>query len=128
MSVEIQGDEKLIVDMETFGARFNAQMPAITQQCMNDIIVYARHHHDFTTRTGKLEGSVDGKANALGFEVYLNPDQITTNKSFNYGVAIHNGTKYIDADPFLMEAFELKEEEINDTIGRAIWDILIDNI
>ena len=74
----------------------------------------AKRQHRYHRRTGKLERSVKVERAQDGGSVYLDDGAAP------YGKYIHNGTRYIDSDPFLTDAYDRKERDLDIAVGRSV--------
>jgi len=84
---------------------------------IGDVIVQvAKQSHKFTNRTGRLESSIKSRKSGTGVEAYLDTGTAP------YAGYIHNGTKYIEADPFLANAADSRQVDavIDAVIERAL--------
>ena len=74
----------------------------------------AKRQHRYTRRTGKLERAVKVERAQDGGSVYLDDGAAP------YGKYIHNGTRYIDSDPFLTDAYDRKERDLDRSVSRSV--------
>jgi len=93
-------------------------LPAVFERVnkeMSEVITReAQTRHTFKSQTGRLIESVTPQASSKELSVYLNTHVA------DYGPMIHEGTKHIKADPFLLRAFERNENKIVDEVDKAI--------
>lgn len=94
-------------DLPAVFERVNAEMAAVVTR-------EAQTRHQFRSQTGRLVESVTPQASSKELNVYLDTHIA------DYGPMVHEGTKKMKGDPFLLRAFERNENKIVDGMDRAI--------
>lgn len=74
----------------------------------------ARATHRYTRRTGNLERAVKVSTTKDGGSVYIDDGQAP------YGKFVHNGQRSWAPDPFLYDAVEMNEDDLDRKIDAAI--------
>jgi len=92
--------------------------PAVVMGVIYDFLssvqIEAKRQHRYIRRTGRLERSVKIDRTEDGGSVYIDEGAAP------YGKYIHEGTKFIDRDPFLTDAFDRKEADLYIAIAQAM--------
>jgi hypothetical protein len=127
--VKVKGSDVLKRILRSTAERMANELPVTLQEFANAVTIEARGIHEFQTRTGNLERSIQNTVDAsnLSMRVFINPDLVTTSSGWNYAVIQHDGSKWIDRNPFVYNAFENHLVDFNNQIKEQIWRILTPN-
>jgi hypothetical protein len=101
---DMERDQRLISE------GINESIPLIK----NLLTTYSKNNHRFKSRTGKLQNAIE--SNTINNKVQL----LINNTKAKYGSYIHDGTKYITADPFIDNAILNNETAIERIIIESI--------
>lgn len=75
-------------------------------------------------RTGVLRASHYTKFSPLRGEVGADPSDDPAARGVNYAIFVHDGTKFMKANPFLKYAVEDEEKEVQKLFIYAVQDVL----
>ena len=84
------------------------------QTFLAEVQAEAKRQHRYTRRTGKLERAVKVERTEDGGSVYID------DAAARYGKYIHEGTRYIDSDPFLTDAYDRKQQDLDRSVSRSV--------
>lgn len=88
MRLRMRGIDEVIASLDEARDRFNDDAEEAVAISVRDVQEYARMHHDWTTRTGKAERSIEAEVRRKGSVVTG-----TVYTALDYGVYLHEGTK-----------------------------------
>lgn len=107
MSVTLIGMGRLNAQLRRVPDMIDDEVSTALSDFASKTVVRARSRHRFTSRSGMLAQSVQSRQRRFRsghmLKIFLN-SRFTTTASGSYGVFQHNGTRYIQPDPFLRNA------------------------
>lgn len=126
MSIETEGIDDLEGILRGAREKLYQDLPGVMQDGGNIVVLDGRSNHRFTSRTNRLENSLEAVVDpqSLTLSIHLDDRFTTLENGESYGDYIHNGTAYMAPDPFVEEANERHEKYILDQITEAIWHSL----
>ena len=93
------------------------------QKWGNDTIRYGKKKKVYKRKSGNLDRAQKAKVNGLTLNITIDASEVT-NKGVNYGLVQHEGSKYIQPDPWLFNAVDdgigKLENELADVIEKAL--------
>ena len=100
VEVWIRVDDLITMSKKRTTDKVKQRMHNVLKKWVGRVQRYARRYHTFTSRTGNLVSAILEKTYNLSGKVYISDMQAP------YGVFLHNGTRYIKADPFVQRAYD----------------------
>jgi len=106
--------ESVVSKFKRFPEVLNRELRTAIKEWLTSVQVEARLVHRYTTRTAALDRSIQAKMEKDGGVVYLEEGIA------RYGQYIHEGFKRWAPDPFLIDAGERKQPQLQRGIVRGI--------